>query len=119
MSTPNINPQTLPNGSITTFFRGHLMRWDIYAQWWYFDTSGEIMPIRPIIYDNVVAGIMCNLSDKIPCKTCGCVPTIEGHDGCLGRLPGVAFACCGHGIEEGYVMWKDGITVRFPSWSKK
>ena len=35
-----------------------------------------------------------------PCGHCGRVQTEEGHDGCLGTLPGVKNACCGHGIEE-------------------
>ncbi len=37
-----------------------------------------------------------------PCKKCGKMPTTEGHDACLGTLDKVKFACCGHGVEEGY-----------------
>lgn len=44
------------------------------------------------------------------CAKCGCYPTSEGHDACLGKLPGVKNACCGHGYKEyGYVMWKDNV----------
>ena len=32
------------------------------------------------------------------CKRCGEKPTPEGHDACLGTLPGVVSACCGHGV---------------------
>lgn len=32
------------------------------------------------------------------CNACGCdQPKIAAPDPCLGRLPGVIFACCGHG----------------------
>ena len=34
-----------------------------------------------------------------PCPRCGEMPTEEGHDACLGTLPGVVNACCGHGVE--------------------
>jgi len=33
------------------------------------------------------------------CRRCGRPPTPEGHDACLGVVPGVASACCGHGAE--------------------
>ena len=38
------------------------------------------------------------------CKRCGCKPTKEGYDACLGYIDGVTSACCGHGIEEGYIV---------------
>jgi hypothetical protein len=40
-----------------------------------------------------------------PCPQCHELPTPEGHDACLGEIPGVKFACCGHGVEDGYVSW--------------
>lgn len=39
-----------------------------------------------------------------PCKRCGCTPTREGYDACLGYIAGATSACCGHGIEEPYVV---------------
>ncbi len=39
-----------------------------------------------------------------PCRRCGQPPTPEGHDACLGHLPNVVSACCGHGIEEPFVI---------------
>ena len=40
------------------------------------------------------------------CGYCGKDNTPEGHDGCLGTLPGLMNACCGHGIESGtYVQF--------------
>ena len=34
------------------------------------------------------------------CGHCGLENTPEGHDGCLGTLPNVMNACCGHGDTE-------------------
>jgi hypothetical protein len=43
-----------------------------------------------------------------PCGHCGRPQTPEGHDGCLGTLPGVMNACCGHGVEaDAYVQYKE------------
>ena len=39
-----------------------------------------------------------------PCKRCGCMPTKEGYDACLGHIDGVTSACCGHGAEEPYAI---------------
>ncbi len=43
-----------------------------------------------------------------PCVRCGKSSTPEGHDACLGHLSGVKFACCGHGKEQGYIIYNDG-----------
>jgi hypothetical protein len=40
-----------------------------------------------------------------PCRHCGLLATPDGPDPCLGMLPGVRSACCGHGIEEPYVAF--------------
>lgn len=49
---------------------------------------------------------------KRPCGYCGEYNTPEGHDGCLGTLPGVMNACCGHGqTNEAYVQFLDGFSV--------
>lgn len=41
------------------------------------------------------------------CLACGLMPTPEGHDACLGTLPGVSSACCGHGVERPYTIADD------------
>lgn len=47
-----------------------------------------------------------------PCGHCGKFPTPEGHDACLGILPGVMNACCGHGeLDEAYVQYPDSRSV--------
>lgn len=46
------------------------------------------------------------------CTLCRKYPTPEGHDPCIANLPGVAFACCGHGVEEGYISFNNGTLIR-------
>jgi hypothetical protein len=40
------------------------------------------------------------------CPRCGEMPTKEGHDACLGHIPDVRYACCGHGIDKPYIIWE-------------
>ncbi|MGM1044805.1 MAG: hypothetical protein ACQEXX_01525 [Bacillota bacterium] len=50
---------------------------------------------------------------KRPCGHCQLHATPEGHDACLGTLPGLMNACCGHGWEEeAYVQFLDSSCVR-------
>lgn len=47
------------------------------------------------------------------CAACGAArPSDGGHDPCIPELPGVAYACCGHGVEPGYVQFTDGRILR-------
>ncbi len=39
-----------------------------------------------------------DISIERPCVRCGLMPTANGHDACLGDIPGVTSACCGHGV---------------------
>lgn len=44
-----------------------------------------------------------------PCGHCGAPNTPEGHDGCLGTIPGAMNACCGHGIQsDAYIQFWSG-----------
>lgn len=81
--------------TITSFFNGQKIIWDGKA-WRYED--GEKADVSR------------------PCPKCGKLPTKEGHDACLGTLPGVFAACCGHGVEKGYVMFENGMTIK-GEWS--
>src|SRR5690625_1632556 len=48
-----------------------------------------------------------------PCGYCGLRNTPEDHDGCLGTLPDVVNACCGHGeTKEAYIQFGDGRIIR-------
>jgi len=44
------------------------------------------------------------------CVKCGKGPTKEGHDGCIGTLPGsIMNACCGHGNDnQAYIQYWGG-----------
>lgn len=53
-----------------------------------------------------------DISIKRPCTKCGKYETEEGHDYCITNLPGVTNACCGHGVEEGYIQFEDGRIIR-------
>ena len=53
----------------------------------------------------------CAEGNPRPCSRCGRMPTPEGYDACLGYIPGAAGACCGHGVEPGYVCMQDGIRM--------
>ena len=46
-----------------------------------------------------------------PCPICGEHQT-NGCDPCLGVLPGVESACCGHGVKKGYIIFSDGTKIK-------
>ena len=58
--------------------RGWPLIWR-HGRWVYADTGAALDPNRP-------------------CRRCGRPPAPDGADACLGTLPGVVSACCGHGI---------------------
>ena len=51
------------------------------------------------------------ISIERPCVQCGLLAAPDGPDPCLGLLPDVKAACCGHGVDEPYVLLWHG-TVR-------
>lgn len=44
------------------------------------------------------------------CVRCG-RDNINGDDACLGHLPSVKFACCGHGVNDGYIWFENGVHI--------
>ncbi len=77
---------------MTDFFRGHPTRRGNDGEWYYCDTGEPTVD---------------TWRDR-PCGHCGMHFTDEGHDGCLGELPGVMNACCGHGETRcAYVQFPD------------
>lgn len=46
-----------------------------------------------------------SIEEERPCARCGCMPTKEGYDACLGYINGASSACCGHGVEKGYIKY--------------
>lgn len=63
--------------------RGHGITFN-GRRWVYADTGD---PVDPVYEDR-------------PCARCGRWPTPEGHDACLGELPDILAACCGHGFND-------------------
>ena len=50
---------------------------------------------------------------NIRCGYCGSSKTKAGHDGCLGELPNIMNACCGHGnTDEMYIQYLNGVCVQ-------
>ncbi len=83
----------------TSKLRGHPIRFDDGA--WRFADNG----------DSTV-----NTHNERPCGKCGSDNTPEGHDACLGTLPEVKNACCGHGeAGSAYVQFDDGVHIQSAS----
>lgn len=72
--------------AVTAYSRGHKIYFDGNV-WRYSDTNGL-------------------LDDTRPCAKCKCYPTKEGYDACLGEVEGAISACCGHGVEQPYILWE-------------
>ena len=55
---------------------------------------------------------------SLKCPKCGKKPAKDGCDPCLGKLPGVLAACCGHGGTghnqdgTGYILFENGVEIR-------
>lgn len=47
-----------------------------------------------------------------PCAKCNKFPTEDGDDYCIANLGRVMNACCGHGLNKGYIQFDNGITIR-------
>lgn len=79
--------------------RGHRFVWSEEVAGYVWEDSGA-----PIIFNGEYV--------ERACAACGRMPSPEGHDACIADLPGVAFACCGHGRPFGnapaYVKFDDG-----------
>lgn len=72
-------------------YRGHAIA-QVNAIWVYEDTAEPVQ-----------------LNPNRACGECGEPNTAEGHDACIGALPGVMNACCGHGVTaEAYVQFEGG-----------
>jgi len=78
-----------PDG-LFTYARGWKIVWNAKKGEWFYEDNGKL-------FDN---------DDRRPCKRCGRPPTKEGHDACLGTIPGVKHACCGHGVEAPTIVYE-------------
>ena len=78
-------------------FRGHPTVYE-KGEWRYEDTK-EPLPV--------------NAGEIRPCILCGKIFPEDMADPCLGKLPGVKSACCGHGIQDrAFIRFENGIEVR-------
>ena len=63
--------------------------------------------------DDETKYVASNQPAERPCKRCGEYSTRQDHDYCLGNLgEKVISACCGHGAEQGFIMFRDGRIFR-------
>lgn len=74
----------------TSYWRGHTI-YPEKGEWFYSDTRTP------------------TIGTDRPCGFCNREKTKEDHDGCLGTLPGVENACCGHGQDvDAYIWFENG-----------
>ena len=73
---------------VIAYFRGHKAYYN--GKDWIYCDNGE-----PV-------------TEERPCKRCGRPPTSEGYDACLGYIEGAVATCCGHGVEDGYILRGEG-----------
>jgi hypothetical protein len=79
---------------LISFVRGHEVYWSEIQDRWYYSDNNDVVPL----YNE----------DTRPCIECNELPTAEGHDPCLGVIPDVVSACCGHGVDDGYKKTIEG-----------
>ena len=78
------------------YHRGHAMTFNEDSGCWMYDADGVPVPDDP----------------ERPCGFCKLPNRADGHDACLGELPGVMNACCGHGRpSESYFQLTKGGTL--------
>lgn len=81
---------------IFSTFRGYKI-YEKDGEWFFSDTNNSVS----ITWKERLCGC-CNIDN-----------TPEGYDGCIGRLPGVMNACCGHGESKlAYIQFTGGLTIR-------
>ena len=79
------------------YLMGNQIYSDDNGETWYYTDTGEK------IKEN----------DKLTCPACSQSARNDEPDPCLGYLPGVDNACCGHGIRElAYISFENGIVIR-------
>jgi hypothetical protein len=50
--------------------------------------------------------------EERPCTRCGRMPNKDGSDACLGYIEGATSGCCGHGKENGYIVYDNEINIQ-------
>jgi len=83
----------------TSYFKGNKIYYDLKEKLWKYSYTHE--PIT-------VIG---------ECPRCKQHMKVGSPDSCIGLLPGVIQGCCGHGVKKGYLMFNNGIILRFDNLS--
>lgn len=84
------------------FFRGHPTVYE-----------GEYPRNGRWLYEDTREPLPCDGGEIRPCKRCGSVHQHHESDPCLGNLPGVDSACCGHGARElSFIKFTNGVVVK-------
>ena len=100
--SPNLSDCELNKISGRSRLRGHSLIWigDVEAGKWVYEDTHEDIP--------------ANGGVERPCIKCGKLWPIDGGpDHCLGTLPGVDNACCGHGYpEDAYIRFRNGVVIK-------
>lgn len=82
-----------------SYFRGHPIVWDAFDECWRYEDDYTLLPGWG--------------GEARPCAACGATWEDGQPDPCLGVLPGVDNACCGHGIpEEAYIRFHHHVLIR-------
>jgi hypothetical protein len=76
------------------YVRGRRTVWSDEKGAHVFEANGEFVPLA--------GGV------EPPCPFCGKRAEPNGPDPCLGELPCVESACCGHGVHEGWIRFEQG-----------
>ena len=58
----------------------------------------------------------CINAEQRQCPHCNLTQS-DGIDPCLGRLPGVRAACCGHGVKDGYIAFTNHTSIKIKIFS--
>jgi len=103
--------------------------WDDVALIWRDIKTGAKVPTyeygHEVYYDSTYqahyadTGNLVDAESPRLCPRCGCYRLPDGEDACLGHISGVTGACCGHGVQEGYVLYEDGTVSAPPSTPTK
>ncbi len=52
-----------------------------------------------------------HVKPTLTCTGCGLERMLGAPDPCIGYLPGVRYACCGHGRGDSYIYFENGVTI--------
>lgn len=89
---------------IQNYFRGHKVIYNPNLGCWLYTDNNQPAPLYG--KDDSRPGIIR------PCARCGEVFGLDEPDPCLGKLPGVKAACCGHGVaEDSSIVFENGLTI--------